>query len=370
MKEKADEKRDGLVLFSKDFLNQLCIVSFLCMAVISNVLTMVGLSGIIKTAIMASLVYLPVGVIFLNRKKEFPYDFFILLSVILLLYGVTYAFYPEYDKSISDEMWKNVVSLYGGVIGYLFIRMQPDPKRLKDALITAAFILFFYYFIQSLGAIGNGYWEMTIDGQVKQKDYSMAFGYNMLLPSTIFACYGLKNKNILYLSLAVVGSIEILMLGSRAAALSLILFLVLYILFVGVRESKKAQKAVIITGFSLAALLFSVFYEKILISLGGFFETLGFSSRTILRLLNGTIAEDSVRNVMWGKTREFIAQSAFTGKGFLSDRFLLGNYCHNIFLELLLDFGVIIGLALCALIVVTCVKMIFKCKSVEWLELF
>jgi len=64
-------------------------------------------------------------------------------------------------------------------------------------------------------------------------------------------------------------------------------------------------------------------------------------------------------------------KNGFWGYGAYGDRYVIGRvywvgYCHNIFLELLINYGWIIGGILCISIVVTSLKMLITCKNESW----
>jgi hypothetical protein len=58
---------------------------------------------------------------------------------------------------------------------------------------------------------------------------------------------------------------------------------------------------------------------------------------------SGGLLDDNGRASIAEKALHYISDSIMTGNGMLSDRYLIGTYCHNIFLEILIDFGIVIG---------------------------
>ena len=353
-----------------NFLRQLCMISFLCISVLVTMLGALGITGIVRTGIMALLVYAPALLILVMLSKPFPFEALVILAAVALIYQFTTFVHPEYIEFVEEEMWRYVVSIYGGIIGYFFIRMSDDPAVIQKVLIISACVLFAGSFMQSIEAIRTGYWEMTVNGTTLQQNYSMSFGYNMLLPSTIFLFYGLRNKNRFFIILSLVGGLEIFMLGSRAAAMSLVLFGVLYLLLISSRITAKKHSGIIIVVFLLIILMFVFFYEDILLLISGLFQSIGFKSRTVARMLDGSFADDKIRSEMWQKTLELISSNPFFGKGFLSDRYFIGNYCHNIALELFLNFGFFAGGAIIIFLIYHTIKMLFRCKNADWLGIF
>ena len=193
----------------------------------------------------------------------------------------------------------------------------------------------------------------------------------MLVPTILLGFRGFMEKRKAYIVLFFIGGLEILMLGSRMAAVCVVLFLILYLLIIST-DSIGSSKEKIFYIFVLVVLgLFLCFlYEQILTLLGEIFERIGFSSRTITRILNGTISNDIARNLLYLQSKDLINSGGMFGYGFLADRFYLGNYCHNIFLELFIEFGYVGGCFAIGILMGVIFRMIFKCEDIVWKGLF
>lgn len=94
--------------------------------------------------------------------------------------------------------------------------------------------------------------------------------------------------------------------------------------------------------------------EGIVLALSGVLEKLGLSSRVFDIILSGRFFSSSGRN----EIREVLVSHLFTidgifGFGVCGDRLLTNTheYAHNIFLEILIQFGWIFGLMFCALLI-------------------
>ena len=72
--------------------------------------------------------------------------------------------------------------------------------------------------------------------------------------------------------------------------------------------------------------------------------------------------ESNSRTVLKEKTLDAISENPVWGYGIMGDRVVLGTYCHNIFLELLCDFGVVLG----TLFIVALVAIIFIAIRKTW----
>ena len=183
---------------------------------------------------------------------------------------------------------------------------------------------------------------------VKLPDY-MSFAYFML--SAIFFCFfaGVKGK-IFHLVLAIIGSVMILVGGCRGAFLTLLVFYLLCLFFL--TDGKKSKRAFVGKLFViLLAILVFVLFDTITDWLDSGLSRLGYSSRT-LRFISDTdgetvssIIEKDGRSTVWDQAVHSIG---LLGKGLFGDRTVLhehgvGTYAHNWILELLIDFGLILG---------------------------
>lgn len=330
----------------KRIMTYICGISFLCVQEISSVIISLGISGIFKTIILASLCYIPFIFLLLTRQKELPLDGIVIIVITVLFYCVTLFLHPEYHGIVKSEMWSVVVTPYSGVIFYCVFRLFRKNSDLYTILIISSIILFVFYFIQSLNAINAGYWIVTTPNGLEHLDYSMSFGYKMLLPCIVFISVGLNRRKIIFIVFGCIAAGEILMLGSRASFLCVLVYLLLYIFFIKSNEIEHRKKIQFFIIILITSILTLLFYKQILEAIGSVFESIGFSSRTIQRIIDGSVGEDPIRHSIYDLAIEKIKNNWITGYGMLSDRYLFGSYCHNIFLEIFMQFGVIVGLGI------------------------
>lgn len=353
------------------FFSSLATIVFLCMVVLSNTMKSLGFPANLRVIVTVCILYLPLALAFFSDISKFPYDYLLLFAVVWMFYHFTLIIHPEYKNFISEEMSQSIIASHTGIVGYLYVRQFSDVSLLKKVLIVSSVILFISYSLQGINALRLGYWENEVNGMVIRQTYSMSYGYNMLRPCLVFLFYGMQDKNKLMFSAGVIGSVSILMLGSRAAAICVLAFLALYFYFYTMRNSDKKKRTSLIIGIFIFALIWCVFYRPILESVASLFESLGFPSRTIERLLEGSLADDTIREeVYYARSFRIIKNGGFLGLGMLADRYYLGNYCHNIFLEIFINFGWIGGTVLTFLLVVLIYRMLFKCKSDSWRGIF
>lgn len=183
--------------------------------------------------------------------------------------------------------------------------------------------------------------------------YSMSFGYSMLLPAMfLFSQLNIWDKvaSLLFLVLIFLG-------GSRGPVLVLVLFYATHLVFFGsAKEWKKIIPFVIIAGIALALVLPKYIDLE--------------SSRTFRLLESGEmISHDSGREEnVYAKIRPRIMEQPITGWGIGADRYFMdGSYSHNVFLEVFLHYGIILGTILFAAFFMWCL-MLFKSKRLRFMN--
>lgn len=179
------------------------------------------------------------------------------------------------------------------------------------------------------------------------QDY-MSIAYELVF--WIFWCIiGLNNKrNLLPLSLLIIAILSVITGGSRGAVLVLIVFLFFYYLSTLNKkyESKQKQQNRIFafTVFSTALVLFFFNFQVIMVQINKILNSLGFTSRFLNYLNNSSFLEDQSRITLFNEGLKLINDNIF-GYGIYMDRLLISSnqYVHNLFLELLINYGVIFG---------------------------
>lgn len=199
-------------------------------------------------------------------------------------------------------------------------------------------------------------------------DY-MSFAYMMLTPILLCLVSG-WNNNVIPFILAVVCAFITFIVGCRGAVVTMAVFFFLYVLFTyagGEQKKNSVLKLVLLLVISLVAINAEAILSFISITLSG----IGFTSRTVNKLLmgGGAFIESEGRQAIWSQA---IRNTGFLGKGLFGDRTVIldeyahAAYAHNVILELLVDFGWIIGIIV-ALVFVSYVlrAYIVSRKSIE-----
>ena len=259
----------------------------------------------------------PAIVISAYRK---PLLFAFIYGTILVLLMLTIVFYPSNAEYIYSEATRFLLPV--SIPCCLCLSTIHDFSIFEDTLykisIATAILIIIYCIAFFLGLFYIN-------------KYSMAFSYGCLLPMVfLYSKDSLWSKTLAFFLLLVV-----LAIGSRGAAIVFVIYIVLNTAFF----DKKRFTLLICIGV-IAVVAFPLFLS--------FLDSINIHSRTLSLLLSGeAIDHDSGRGRLYGKFLPLIGTTLW-GHGMFGDRVLLdGSYCHNFFIELFYDFGIIGGTLIC-----------------------
>lgn len=201
----------------------------------------------------------------------------------------------------------------------------------------------------------------------------MAIGYSLSLFSIVLFEYTRIKKEKINAMIATVFSIAILIFGNRGAFFVLIAyFCIRFFLHKGIKISKKG----IIIGIilSLIGIITIINFEQIIYVVSNIIQGFGVSSRSLEKLMTHSFAQSIGRNEIYEKIFEIIESNpiAIRGPGYLTTVYISARYtnanAHNIFLELLIEYGCILGPIIFAIIlsrICKAVRLLAKSNSMD-----
>ncbi len=193
-----------------------------------------------------------------------------------------------------------------------------------------------------------------------QADGDMYAAYLFLPHLCTVTGYAMKKPNPLNLSVAALGGFVLVSLGTRGTVVCFLAFIVLMLLLF-----QKNKHPILLTILFLLMAVFLVF-GGLLDLLHDFAEEFGLSLRVLDKLESGDFGQSTGRAMIAERVLEYILLYPLTGLGIYSDRRVAGGqYAHNILLELLIDFGVILGSLLFVLLVVLIARAVFCVRRYE-----
>lgn len=181
--------------------------------------------------------------------------------------------------------------------------------------------------------VGIFYMFFSLTGRLPGKLlYNMNFGYSLLFPALyLFFC-----RRPILTFFAILLSLTIFIEGSRGPLLPIGIFIVLQHLLFGSIGRRFFFIFLILLGLSLFMSFLPVVID--------WFDSVGLHSRTLALLVSGEMTENTGREAIYELAVSKMWERPFLGYGVFGDRvFLDSTYCHNIFLELAIDFGVFVS---------------------------
>ena len=297
--------------------------------------------------ILVGILYLKSIRLVLNRVGSF---FVLTYASIGTLFLVTMLIYPENNEYLVEaSFWLFLICLPTALY-YLAIR---DKTIFLDMLILSGYLQMILGFIIFISMI------------ITTPTYDMTFSYLFLVPIVIIT-YKLFFVKFKFMdSILIITAIAaILTVGSRGPLLAYLIYIMLLILNYFLKRKIKIKTLAImfIAQVSLFILVFNIY--DLLILLDKLLFKYGIQSRTLYLLMSDNIDFSTGRSEIFTSTISYITQRPLLGYGIAGDRvFLNGTYPHNIFLEILAQFGVAFGGLIIAIFVIYWIKGLFFNKS-------
>lgn len=182
----------------------------------------------------------------------------------------------------------------------------------------------------------------------------------------ILACSYVETRKHTDLILAIIDT-ALLMLGGRQSLVVVVMGLLL--LYIFNNRNKSVKMLVIVSVVTVASvMLVSGAYITIFQVINSIFNSMGIYMEALERIASGNMFSTSTRDIIYEYSFLTIANNGSKISGILSDRYYLRHigqynswiqYPHNIYLELLIDFGSILGLILSVVLTWKVIKVMF-----------
>jgi len=339
-----------------------------------TVLRIFGLPSMAK-AICIIITCLPVVFVLIRSKKYKIWDFFVVFAFLVFSFCVTYFVHPEYEYVYTREnygVYPYVFRADNGLYAYLFVRLVDDPKRILKNMKISSYLMYVYFAIKIYSALQTGYWlQHGYHGETVKLTYNLSLGYDILLYMFTFLYAALKTKNLVDWVAAGVGVVMIILAGSRGPFLDIGIFSVIYIMI----SFKKSKKKYLYIGVGVVLIpIIMLSYTSILLWISNILEQYDISSRFIKMMLSGDVADSSTRQPIWSATINMIKENPF-GYGPMGTRHVIYllhfvGHPHQIFLEILVDWGVFAGTAFIVFILLKSAKVFLLDDIGDWKAVF
>jgi len=278
--------------------------------------------------------------------KRFTIDMLFIFLGLLILFFISILINSNYFEQFKQM---GLVLFIYTFPFYLFARAIRNFEIIHKYFKTTSIIIILSSFIVYILYISNKSFSLE----------RMSYSYS-ILPSIIYIIYlYIKERKILYFFLSFIGVVIIFLGGSRGPLLCIVGFILIY----SIINFKKYYKSIISWGSVVAVIvyLYSKYYIEILNYLYSILKPLQVGSRTLSLLLMNDIMNPAGRDIIYNQIWKVILNNPF-GVGMWGDRFRMYlynqnfTYSHNIFLELLTEYGIIFG----SLIIIALIIIILK----------
>lgn len=258
--------------------------------------------------------------------------FIILINILLFNENIMYIkelLFPIFFMSIPS---------------FVYIMSINDIEVFQEYIYKASKIVFIMGMILSI---------TVFTGKVSVGTYSMSLSYYMLFPAIMYLNNTIEKQRILDFICLIISLISIISLGSRGALLCMVFFLLLKIIKTRKRFNLKQITFFII--YILTSISFVVYFKNIIIFIRDVLYRFGIQSRTLELLLRDDIYM-SGRDSIYNDLIIALYDNPIMGVGLGGDRKISGGYAHNIFIEILCNFGILLGL----IIIISIIMLMLK----------
>ena len=304
---------------------------------------------------MIMVVFIFLGTMVAMKKLE-RRDF-LLVMTITVLWFLSFLLSEDARRMLKGTYFSSVL-IYGGC-GIICISHFKDwDKFIKISLPFTIIGLTTFFLLAGLSISGiafTGY---------------MNFSYENLVFVISAFWIAIHKRNLLMWIAAPVGVIILIFTGCRGAVLCVFVYIILEFLL-----SKNIHIVSKVLFFSVLTLIFFNL-ENLMMGLDRYIKQFGYSSRTIEMFFEGTLQDDSGRTTIFEYAWELIKEKPVLGYGMAGSSVPLfekiegftptggqGAYSHNLFLELMLHFGIFLGGSICVWLIVYTVRAYIKCKK-------
>ena len=355
LSEAKVNKTDKYIIFA------LC--SLLFMPAINNFFNsflQVGLE--IEIGLITPLIYIFMlfcAVFFLYRHIFYKISLVLFCLVLFAGVGISCLIYPEIREILYDSPVDLVYSPINKLV-FFCIPAMIGVVRLNDYKKFFSAMKMWSRITLVLGAIVCLYVYVYLERDIQYMSYS----YFMLIP--ICVCYESARAQKIKTDLifALLGTGCVILCGARGAVVSILLYIIIVWFFLDYQKHILRVALMLILVF-----LILVYYNEILDMVVDICNRIGVNSRFISALSEGALGESSTRDQITEALFAGVRSNPF-GYGFFGDRYVIGTfgyhiytYSHNIFTEMICDFGIVLGIFLIAALMFRMVKTTLHCKD-------
>lgn len=237
---------------------------------------------------------------------------------------------------LFNENWVHLRSIlfpffFTCLPSFIFSFSIKNWSVLKSMMKKASVIVFMVGLLLSI---------LVFLGKASIDSYSMSLSYFMLLPTIAFLDKFIDSLNISSAAITLTSMIIIISLGARGPIMCAGVFFVLKLL--NMKNNLTYRNIFIFIIITVTILIVSFYFDILLENLNSFFLRFGIHSRTLSLFMRDNL-HLSGRDILYKKMLQAIVDNPILGIGLAGDRRVIGEHSHNLIIEILSGFGIIIG---------------------------
>lgn len=283
----------------------------------------------------------------------------IFIFICALAFVYTYYRYPDNWKYIKDNLQTWILPC----IPYFFLGLcfradnESFEKISKFSCVAIVAAVFYAGYFQKSGR------NFTAD--------NMSASYAIMLNVMIVVNYAFRQRKMIPTLLAICGYIYVIALGTRGPLVIILVYTALEMWRHSRLNTRTKVGFTVFLSLGIVMVLESNVYISLLTIFGEFLTRIGLSNRiTEYMRLNRLISDSSGRDTLFTILVEQLKTRPLTGYGIYGEWQFINYSAHNLYLEVLFEFGIIAGAIIIFYYLYTYIKAIYRNSnelSVEWL---
>lgn len=288
------------------------------------------------TVFLGLIFFISISLFIILLKHKFQQTHLILI-LFITGYLINFIVYPD--------LWGLAFTNFSNITANPFFYFIIGLVSFLIALKIKNFEIFYIYLVFSSKLIIPlsilEYFYLINDGREVQY---LVYSYKILLFITVLLLRFFESKDWTAGIIGLFGLLFILLIGSRGAFVSCISSILVFFILGGYFNLRKKIIMFFTSTFLLIVLWLNI--ENIIFFLVSLANRFQLNSRTLSLIVEGNVTIDSGRTEIISK---FWNNLSFFGEGLYSD-YVDGSYAHNLFVEILYQWGIIYGTIVIAFI--------------------
>ena len=280
--------------------------------------------------------------------KKLRFSDYIFTTAVVIVYALNYIFFPNNEEALNALLSGLLLKVFPLYLIGRTLDVKKYSKQLYHISCITIIVMFAFIVLYSDPSTSN------------TKNY-MHSAFIMLPHLCMVIFYTLNKVNFYNIFVMILGIVLMFLFGCRGAVGCTLLFLCINVLFVKKFKHPFVSYSIVF----VASTFIVVYFRQILHFIADIAKALHMSTRVIETAISGELFESAGRDVLTEKIIPIINENWLFGAGIGADRIHLRSYVHNIFLEFLLNFGVIIGTLLFLAVIFVIIKAIKQSPTTE-----